>query len=242
MGTVFHPPQPATRATDGCLSMPWSGAEFLLLKPTVSFPGLAPPELVTSWKEHDRHCFDASLHYVQTYQNELMQGTRLETNTLLILVCVKKRQTVDTYQIQYRFFRKRRDLPTWIQCSFEVLTRDRDYIWHKLHKLHKPIETALKNQNQGAAYVEDAWVLCIPMFRVWKTKNPSIKLGIPAHQAQGQALVAFASPAIQFNILVTFFNIFNPSKMRHFQTIFRCNGYYSYILILNTYFHVTWLP
>ena len=72
-----------------------------------------------------------------------------------------------------------------------------------------------------------------------ENKNPSIKLGIPAHQAQGQALVAFASPAIQFNILVTFFNIFNPSKMRHFQTIFRCNGYYSYILILNTYFHVT---
>ena len=91
-------------------------------------PGLAPPELVTSWKENDRHCFDASLHYVQTYQNELVQGTRLETNTLLILVCVKKRQTVDTYQIQYRFFRKRRDLPTWIQCSFEVLTLDRDYI------------------------------------------------------------------------------------------------------------------
>ena len=205
MGTVFHPPQPATRGTAGyrsfnamvrcwvpavithgkifrfhtvgstlfTVSFPWPGSTWACHKLEGKWSSLfwrftslcanVPKRIGAGHPFRNKHPSDPSLCEEKTDCGHIP----------------------DTVSI----FRKRRDLPTWIQCSFEVLTLDRDYI--DISFINQ-LKTALKNQKQCAEYVEDAWEVSL-CFELGKQFPPF--LGIPAHQAQGQALVAFASVA-----------------------------------------------
>ena len=146
------------------LSMPWSGAECCdkTHGKIFSFP-LAWLHLSLS-----RHCCDALLHYVQTYQNELVQGTRLETNTLSDPSLCEEKTDCGHIPDTVSIFSK----ASWSSNVNSVFlwspyTGQRLY-WHKLHKLHKPLKLLQRIKN-NVPNMSKMPCLCIPTFRAWNT-------------------------------------------------------------------------